>query len=728
MKKKAIKNKSSIIIKSRTPSLARYVSFLVPVALLCLAAGYAHIHIIPTGEDYTGRLAMLDRVFDLFLAAGLVGLAFCVGRRIARWMSLSFATAAEEIAFSVMLGTGTVGLGVLGLGLAGLLRPLPVATLVTLLIGLSGREVATLFRVCKDVVVGATSTKSGLVLTALFTALIAILAIRAATPPHSFDEAIYHLSVTKRFVERGRIYPVLDIWAGNIPFLIHMIYAVCLMAKADIAAKLFSLGLALTTSAALYGFCARFLTRRAGLAAMFGFFGAGMVVEVAVTSRIDVSLAGMLWLTTYAMMIYFETGQSRWLYASAIFAGLSFGVKYPAGVYIVLLGVVFLSESFLKKSEALSTVLKRGVMYAAIVAAVASPWLIKNLVWFHNPVYPLITGEVAEFAPGRLRYFNAADDLKEEAHFDAARRQMPGLVEERSQELAKAASERVDRRPLRFWEYFTKPDLYNMAEDYHYPNYLFLLAPLALFLARPRWLIWLCALSVGVFLLATRTLWVGRMLVPIYPALTLISMYALTEITGRVGRKNPIRLRAFLARAFPIAAIGIAVGSTAFFSIKQIVEANHVDFIIGELSRRSFMRQSFYYPAIDFINHELPKNARVMIIGAQMSYGLQRDYIADANWDSTEWRRLLIRNDSVEEVNQELKRRGVTHVWVDYGRFPFVARMGRKNIPHMSGPAPAAGPDYRMQLRNWAVLDLYSTRFLEPIYTDKFGNIVYRIK
>src|SRR5262249_30221256 len=145
-------------------------------------------------------------------------------------------------------------------------------------------------------------------LTVLFGLLIIVLGLRALTPPHSPDEAIYHLSVARRFVEQGRVFPVTDNWAGNMPFLLQMLYGVCLMARADIAAKVFSFCLATVCALSLYGFGRRFLTPRAGVLAMFGFFAAGMVVEVAVTARIDVSLAGMLFLATYSMMIYFDTG------------------------------------------------------------------------------------------------------------------------------------------------------------------------------------------------------------------------------------------------------------------------------------------------------------------------------------------------------------------------------------------------------------------------------------
>src|SRR5262249_516151 len=143
------------------------------------------------------------------------------------------------------------------------------------------------------------SAPEGKLTTGLFVCLMALLLIRTLTPPHVFDEVIYHLPVTREFVDQGRIFPNFNNAMGNQPFLIQMIYAVCLMAGSDIAAKIFSLALAVATALALYGFCERFVTRRVAAIAVFVFFAAGMVTEVSVTTRVDVSVAGMLFVTTY---------------------------------------------------------------------------------------------------------------------------------------------------------------------------------------------------------------------------------------------------------------------------------------------------------------------------------------------------------------------------------------------------------------------------------------------
>lgn len=700
--------------------------FILPALVVGLALSYAHLTIAQNGEDYSNAVTFIDRLFDLYLALAITGAAFCVGRAGARLLKVSFENPAEELSFSVMAGVGVIGLVVLGLGLAGLLSAAPVALAFLVLVALAWREVVRLITLLKEGIASATATKLRAALTILFAALVAVLAVRAMTPPHTPDEAIYHLSVTKLFVQQGRVFPVTDNWAGNMPFLVQMIYAVCLIAKADIAAKLFSLLLAVICSLALYGFCHRFLTRRAGVVAMFAFFAAGMVVEVAITARVDVSLAGMLFVAAYAMMAYFQTGERGWIYLSAMLAGFSLGIKYSAGIYILLLAVMYLTEGFLRR-QPLITVIKRGLIYTAIVLAISSPWFIKNLVWFGNPVYPFVTGEVAELSDGERRYFNGEDQLKLDAHFEMARKEMPSLTRSREIEMARAEQRRVQRQPLRVWEYFTKPDAYNMAEEFHYPNYLFLFAPLIVFAARNRWLIWLAAFSVVFFIATIQTSWIARLLLPIYPTLTLISAYAITEISARAdwGRLRPRVSKAWLIPAIAVAA---ALVPTLLLSVVRSVNMNDLGFIKGDISRSDYMRNFYYYPPSYFINHSTPENSRVMMIGAQTCYDLDRDYVADVNWDSTEWRRRLIRTDSVEELNEDLKRSGITHVWVAYGLFTFVAEMGRENYPNLSGLPPHTDPAYKAQLMNWATLDLYSSRFLQPVYNDKFGNVIYKIK
>src|SRR5262249_42159854 len=116
------------------------------IALAVVIAGLlAHMRIASVGPDFLGRLAILDRVFDVLLALLISGLAFCVGRSLCRKLSLLFVGRAEELAFSIMLGTGVIGLSVLGLGLVSLLGPIPVVVTLALYGLVSRKEVGSLY-------------------------------------------------------------------------------------------------------------------------------------------------------------------------------------------------------------------------------------------------------------------------------------------------------------------------------------------------------------------------------------------------------------------------------------------------------------------------------------------------------------------------------------------------------------------------------------------------------
>jgi 4-amino-4-deoxy-L-arabinose transferase-like glycosyltransferase len=677
-------------------------------------------------QDSKGVLVVLDRIFDLTLGLALFTTILCVGNALSRKFKIVFAGTAEEIAFSIFSGTGAVGLSVLLVGLLGMLRPWPVTGLLLLSAVLARRSFARLYRIISESIHHATLSRETTLVVLLYTALLVLLIFRAATPPNAPDELIYHLPVTKAFVQQGKVYPMFDNSLGNLPFLIHMIYAACLMAGSDIAARLFSLFLAVATTVALYAFCGRYLTRRVGVVSMFAFFAAGMVAEVAITTRIDVSLAGMLFLTTYAMINYLETEEIGWLWASAILGGFSLGIKHSAGIWLLLIGVMYLL-TLIRKRHRIITLLRGGLTYAVLCAAIASPWYLKNYFWFHNPVYPLITGEVAEFGSHGIRYFDANDEQRLDAHFNVARSELPDVVKSQEKELTDAISSRVQRHPLRWWEFFLKPNTYLMAEPNHYPNYLFLLIPLLVFLKKPRWVVWLLVLSLGFVLAVTSTTWIARYLLPAYPPLTIVAAYVIMAVSERVH----------LLRNLPIYLLAGVLGVVVAASVVSIRKFNSLRFVTGSVSRRDVLLPFTYYKPIHFINTQLPPDARVLLVGAQLNYSIERPYMSDESWFATKWRRLLVRNNSLDEVNQDLKRQGFTHILYSPNIFTYAAAMGTQGTGGMdlmatnredsSDEARRLGPEYQL-LRNWSTFTLYQRKYLETVYSDKSHYFVFKIK
>ena len=718
-----------------------------PIALFglsVLALTYAHLHI--AGSDtYAGILAPLDRLFDLALATAITFMLTLLGLALARFLNIAWSNTAETISISLFLGTGVFGLAVLGLGLVGLLKPIPVLILCGISIVLSRAEIPKLIALTRRAVSTLASVQEGPLLTGLFLFVMALLLIRTATPPHVFDEAIYHLPVTREFVEHGRIFPDFNNSMGNQPFLIHMIYALCLIAGSDIAAKFFSLALSVATALALYGFCERFVSRRAAAFAVFVFLAAGMVIEISATTRVDVAVAGMLFVTTYAMINYLQTGERGWLWTSALLAGFSLGVKHSAALWLVLIGAMYLIESLRKPRAGFPSVIKYGLAYVAIALAVASPWYAKNYAWFGNPFYPFFTGEVASYGPEGLRYFNSEDERKLDAHFGAVRKENPELVKAEEEEIALHASMRLERHPTRPWELYLKPNTYLMAEARHYPNYLFLILPLSVFIIRNRWVAWLLLLSTCYFVMATWNSWIARHLLPVYPALSVVSACTLVVAADWLTRKHP-RLG-----QLPMFLVMIALTVVVATSFKSLIGRRSFAFIAGTESRRDFMRRFTYYWPVDFINTKLPADARIMTLGAQMSYGIQRPYLSDETWYSTKWRRLLVHNESLDEVHQDLKRQGVNYILFDPGLFSFAAEMGMEQgqmVPPVPRPlaATALGMSFAPEndlkasfeeartlganfplLRNWATFTQYRDKYLQPVYSDENGYRIYKL-
>jgi hypothetical protein len=187
-------------------------------------------------------------------------------------------------------------------------------------------------------------------------------------------------------------------------------------------------------------------------------------------------------------------------------------------------------------------------------------------------------------------------------------------------------------------------------------------------------------------------------------------------------------------------------------SVKSLIETKAFSFIAGATSRRDFRQGFTFYRPVNFINSDLPVDASLMMVGAQMVYGIQREYLADETWYTTKWRRLLVHNDSLEQVHADLKRQGVNYILFSPDLYLFAALMGLEHgqaVPANPRPVAAAimgtnfesdndlkrsfpeaqrlGSDFPV-LRNWATFSLYRKKFLEPVYSDESGYRIYRLR
>jgi hypothetical protein len=667
---------------------------------------------------------VLDHLFNILVAVGIFALFFAVGRRLLSLCGLEWNSFAEESVFSIATGAAVMALLILAAALVGLLNPYVVGAIFLVALILCGSQLLRLIELAQTAMSRDYSRLVEVAYILGFGAVVLVMVLRALTPPHAVDEAIYHLAAVKRFLEAGSLTPLYDISQGNTHMLAHMWFAPCLLLGADSAAKLLSVGFALVTALSLYAYARRFLDQATGYVAALGFFGAGMVVEVAITARIDVMLAGFLFLATYAITVYLEDRKTRWLWLSAFLSGIAVSIKLTGLIWVAILGCVYLLQTLPKSSKREVLLhLQRGALYFLILLAVVSPWLLKNYVYFRDPFYPFAHGEtVTDQRTQPITYFGDSEEAKLDSYFQSARERNPQVAQRIGEILGTVAARRPERHPLRFWGYFTNPNVYNVGEPGHTPNYLFVLCPLFLIFTRNRKLVWLGISCVVFFVLMAWAAWTARYLLPLYPPLTLIAAYTVVRASESLKRKTGAPL------ALPVIALLLTTGHTVFSQTSRLIRMLELNYVNGSLSRADYLSLVFYYPALRYVNENVSTDAKVLMIGSQMGYDLQRPYVGDTTWEATPWRRLLIKGGTPEGVRDAMKAQGITHIIYGPELYTFATATGNLSIAAHKSERPAR-PDYYEQLRNWTTFEDFKSKYLEQVYKDRdsrYGVYVLR--
>ncbi len=316
----------------------------------------------------------------LLAAAAILAGAWALGRRLlAPWRDVPLAGVC-----AAALGLGTLALLTLGLGLVGWLSPLLFRA--GLLAG-ALLAIRDLYRARAALAAWATGLQlDGLALAQAAGATALLLPMAAGLPvlPSDYDALEYHLGAPAAYLRQGRISFLQDNLYAAFPENQEMLYLVGLAATGThaggaAAAKALNLacwGLAALT---LLGLGRRHASARAGgwaalalLASPWVFLTGGwLVYNEPALALFSLLAAALAWEGRVPL--------------AGLMAGLAFGVKYPAALFLILP----LALGLLLKSP------RKALVFAALALAAASPWLLRNLAATGNPVYPLLAGHAA---------------------------------------------------------------------------------------------------------------------------------------------------------------------------------------------------------------------------------------------------------------------------------------------------------------------------------------------
>ncbi|MBI5029615.1 MAG: glycosyltransferase family 39 protein [Chloroflexi bacterium] len=569
-------------------------------------------------------LAIASSIGDVLTALALYALAAVLGRKALR--SFGFQSPLEEIVFQIGLGLAVVSFVTLALGLIGWLHPLFLWAIVLLALVTLRKDLRVVWRTLRSIQLSC-STRFERWLAGGIGFVLIVTFLFGLTPPLGWDGLQYHLVGPKLALQAGRILPPPDNPSLSFPGLVEMLFLAAMGLKSDSAAQLMHWGYLPLLLGAVMALAQRHFSSRVGWLALALLVTVPSLMSVSTLAYNDVALA---FYTLTALMLAWRANSSKQLgdFALAgIFAGLAMGEKYTA----VFVPLVLLVLIFRLDGRAIVAMIVFGVS----AAVVASPWLIRNWIFVGNPVYPFVWGGV-NWDSFRAEWYS---------------RFGTGMMNE----------------PLRLliapWEATVVGSEQATLYQATIGPLLLTLIPLSLLVRAPaaaitRWL-WICAgLMYLVWLVGvaqSALLWQTRLLFFAFPIFALLAALGFEQL-------EQLTLPQFSIQRFVTLVMSLVIGLSLFSYGLALIQSNPFRFLVGVQSREQYLASALgeYYSVAEFVNHQLPSDARVLFLWETRPYYFNCSVLEDAQLDR--WPHLRWRYHNIDAIVGYVRHEKYTHI------------------------------------------------------------------
>jgi hypothetical protein len=655
------------------------------VSLVAFAIA-AHLYVNVQGPGYVGPLLVLDHVFDLILALGLLAICASLGNFVLVRCGCRFDQPLETLLFSTAIGAGLLSTSILICGLlSGLNAPILGALLLffAFLTRKELRELPTL------VVQSFSSlrTNSPVWGLTIFGAVAFFMLSEAMAPPLDWDSLMYHLRVPAQFLQHGRIYLPEDNLHTAFVQLAHMLYLPLLAFGSPAGAALVSAFFALGLGLAVFALSLRFLNRATAGLSLALLWGSTSLLLIAITPRVDVTLAYYLFLAHYALLMALHDTEGRpFFFLSGALLGLAFGVKYSALFYILALSplILWVTRSRFPGVAAFSRAL---AFFGLTVLGSALPWLIKNWLLHAAPLFPYFSARGIE--PWLAPLYGGQSvvvDISE-------------MIREWNRQVS---------IPFNLLDLFISPGRLEVEDEavLYALNPIFLLLPLWLLFLPGRTLSWLiipalCHVIGLVLYLPSNNL---RYLIPAVAPLTIVATYIIDRL----------RLRFLSPKAatwVSVLIIGVALLPSGKIIGLRLTEGMALKYLSGTISWESYVRRNpfpfgnrAYADVAFYVNRHVPPDSRILMIYDARGYYFTVPVIQD-NWP-TNWPLL----SQTQAVRNCLRSTGISHILVNSGALSYYTRRGMDP-----------------RLLQWDAFRQFAEKCLLPVHEAQ-GFILYRVK
>jgi hypothetical protein len=533
-----------------------------------------------------------------------------------------------------------------------------------------------------------------------------VILCMSSVPPISRDALTHHLRVPQLYIDHGGIVELPSIEFSYYPMNLDLLYLLPLLMGNDIIPKYIHFAFALGTASMLFFFL------RSRLGSMYGWFGAffflslPIVVKLSITIYVDLGLVFFFTATLIQLIKWTENDHHRkHLFLAGIFCGLGLGTKYN-GLIGLLLFTIFIPilrlrtqyysdiPPFSKERRRIAffgfrMTLTDVICFVFAALIVFSPWMLRNIYWQGNPLFPLFDGF---FNPGHGSSGSVLDPL-------STRRVIFG-----------ESLWNILAVPIRI--FFQGEDNDPQLFDGRLSPFLFILSLVG---------------SVGIkwntgrlrcqksFLLAFSLLYILitffqtnmriRYVLPIVPPLIILSAYGIQSLITQLKANfsgfryfhNPIIIGCF-------SLLLIAVHMPYVYGQWKFVDP--LPFLCGKIDSVTYITK--YRPEYELYrygNKVLPQHAKVLALFlGNRGYRFKRNIIFDIHGFQME----LEKSDNQIELNRDLRNKAYSHLMINHALFNTWAQENFSNEKQQS-------------------LALFFKNYTRPIYTTRTGHILYAL-
>jgi hypothetical protein len=471
-------------------------------------------------------------------------------------------------------------------------------------------------------------------------AIIIVEIILSLVPPTARDELTHHLAIPRLYARAGRIIEVPMAPYAYYPMLVDMLFTPWVIWGYDFVPKLIHGLFGLLTGLSLYAYLSRRMNSIYGLLGFFFFISVPAVLRISHWAYVDLAVTFYCTASLLCILRWREEKQSKsWLLLAALAAGFTVASKPNGFVAWGLLSVIFTLCVVNEPERGAGKMLSELVLFAVVGALPFLPWLIKNWLQTGNPFFPLMAGffpsKAAAGAAASTSFVGIGILAKREFLYGETWWQIAAL-------------------PIRL--FFSGQDDSPRYFDGVLSPILLLLLPWAF---KGKWREEkMLLMGFAVLFLAYAIVLVDirvRYILPMVPPLVVLLVYGVFNVYLNI--KQPAYL--FVGLLFFAALNGSYLWS--YFN-----EVAPLSYITGRETRDEYLARSLAeYPALHFINRQLPASAKIYLLFAgRRAYYCDRDYFHDGG----ELPGLLINAlrlaKEPADIDRALREKGLTHLLV----------------------------------------------------------------